>query len=831
MVDININDHNQSTSITVDEQQTKITTIPNELPVLPIRDSVLFPYTVTSIAIGQARSLRLIESVMSHEKLVAVVTYKDPKVDQPDPDQLYEVGCVAQVLRARASHNGNINVLLQGLNKIKIEEWTVKKPYLCANIAITNDIEPDKGNIEAEAVRSNLLQLFGQLVSMLSFLSDELLRAVAETQDYRHLIYLICSSMRMDVVNAQAILEQDDVMAKMNKLAELLNHEIKVMELGKKIQRGARGEMEKAQREYVLREQMKAIQRELGEENGNLLKVEEYRNKIESLNMSEEAFKHAENELSRLERIPEASSEYSQVLTYLDWLTELPWDSYTEDMFDINRAKNILNEDHYGLDKIKHRILEYLAVRQLRQKRHNLLHEKTSHDENKSKTTGNLRGVREGVILCFVGPPGIGKTSLGRSIARSLGRKLQRISLGGIRDEAEIRGHRRTYIGAMPGRFIKALRDVGSKNAVILLDEIDKVGADWHGDPSSALLEVLDPEQNREFRDHYLDVTFDLSQVMFIATANLLDTIPSPLLDRMEVITLSGYTDNEKLNIAQRYLLPRQRKENALKANEISITNGAMSKLIREYTREAGVRSLDRRIGALCRKAVVQITKDESSRLKVDVKMLGKLLGKPMFFYDIAERTEVTGVATGLAVTSVGGDILFVEVSGMRGKKGLTITGQLGDVMRESVEAALSYVRSHAIQLGIDENFYETTDIHVHIPAGATPKDGPSAGVTLITALVSWLTNRPVRNDLAMTGEITLRGQVLPVGGIKDKILAAHRAGLKRVILPKRNEKDLDDLPESIHKKIQFILAEQVDTVLDEALVTNEESIPKETTK
>lgn len=827
MVEIDVSNQNYVTPLQVEEQQKRTIVIPDNLPVLPLRNLVLFPYTVTSVSVGQARSLRLLENVISDEKLVAVVAYKDPKVEQPDPEHLYKVGCVAQILRARPSHNGNFNVLLQGLNKIEIDEWTAETPYLRADLTITNDIEPDKENIEAEAVRGNLLQLFSQLVSMLSFLSDDLLRSVIETKDYRHLLYLISSSMRLDVANAQLILEQDDVLAKMHKLAELLDHEIKVLELGKKIQQGARGEMEKAQREYVLRQQIKAIQRELGEEDGNQIKAEEYRKKIETLGMPDEAFKQAEIELSRLERIPEASSEHGQVLNYLDWLTELPWDKYTQDSLDINQAKKILDEDHYGLDKIKRRILEYLAVRQLRQQR-----QTTSPDDvvlenvnEKENQTGALRAVREGAILCFVGPPGIGKTSLGHSIARALGRKLQRISLGGIRDEAEIRGHRRTYVGAMPGRFIKALREVGSKNPVILLDEVDKVGADWHGDPSSALLEVLDPEQNRQFRDHYLEVAFDLSQMMFIATANLLDTIPAPLRDRMEVISLPGYTDNEKLNIAQRYLLPRQKKENCLKETEISITDGAMLKLIREYTREAGVRSLDRRIGALCRKAVVQIAGGESKLLKVDVKTLEELMGKPMFFYDVAERTALPGVATGLAVTSVGGDILFVEVSGMPGKKGLTITGQLGDVMRESVEAALSYVRTKAKELGVKEDFYETTDIHVHIPAGATPKDGPSAGVTLVTALVSWLSNRPVHHDLAMTGEITLRGQVLPVGGIKDKILAADRAGLKRVILPKRNEKDLDDLPKSIHKRMKFVLAEQVDTVLENALAANIEQV------
>jgi len=812
MVDINISNRNHKTAIDVSREEKQQILLPDILPVLPLRNMVLFPYTVSSVAIGQERSKRLIEYVISDEKLVAIVAYKDPKSEEPSPDELYSFGCVAQILRSSISSNGTINVLLQGLNRIDLSDWETESVYLQAHIDIVSDIEPLKDNIEAQAVRNNMLELFSKLVSMLSYLSDELLNSVAQITDFRHLTYLISSSIRMDVTNAQIILEENNVLIKMHKLCELLQHEINVMELGQKIQSEARGEMEKTQREYVLRQQIKAIQRELGEEDSNQFKIDEYRKKIETLSLTKEASKQANLELSRLERIPESSSEYGIVLTYLDWLIELPWDSVTKDVLNINQAKKILDEDHFGLEKIKGRILEYLAVRQLRQKRQKTEPPSINGEKNK------LRGQRQGVILCFVGPPGIGKTSLGRSIAHALGRKLQNISLGGIRDEAEIRGHRRTYVGAMPGRFIKALRDVGTKNPVILLDEVDKIGADSRGDPSSALLEVLDPEQNREFRDHYLDVAFDLSQLMFIATANVSDTIPRPLLDRMEVINLSGYTDDEKLNIAQRYLLPRQRLENSLTIDELNITDDAMLKLIREYTREAGVRSLDRRIGALCRKRVMQIAKRRTKQtVTIESDMLEALLGKSMFFYDVAERSQLPGIATGLAVTAVGGDILFVEVSGMPGKNGLKITGQLGGVMHESVEAAMSYVRSQAVELGIEENFYESTDIHVHIPAGATPKDGPSAGVTIVTALVSCLTNRPVRADLAMTGEITLRGQVLPVGGVKDKILAAHRAALKTVILPKKNEKDLEDLPKSIKKQMKFILAEHVNTVLENA--------------
>lgn len=815
MSDISINDQNGTESISVHQPDKDWLSIPNELPVLPLRNVVLFPYSVISISVGQARSLQLLEDVFSSNKLLTIVAYKDPKTEQPSPTDLYDIGCIAQVIRTSSGENGNINVLLQGLEKCSIEHWSKEKPYLQAQISRVDDIEPEEGDIEAEAVRNNLLKLFTKLIAILSYLPDKLVHSLAQTENYCQLTYLISSSMRLKVKDAQEILAQPDVLAKMLKLIDLVRHEMDVLELGQKIQTEAQGEMAKAQRDYVLRHQLKAIQRELGEENGQSIKIEEYRTKIEESGMSAEASKQAEQELSRLERLPETSSESGVILTYLDWLIALPWKKMTEDVLDIEKAKQILDEDHYGLENIKIRILEYLAVRQLRQQRK---HGKELDTEDQSI---KIRQEREGVILCFVGPPGIGKTSLGHSIAHALGRKLCRISLGGIRDEAEIRGHRRTYIGSMPGRFIKALRDVGTKNPVILLDEVDKVGGDSRGDPSAALLEVLDPEQNKAFRDHYLEVTFDFSQLMFIATANQLELIPAPLRDRLEVITLSGYTDEEKLNIAQRYLLPRQLRENSLNPEELVISKNAMLRIIREYTREAGVRSLDRRLGSICRKLVIKIAKQEAESLHVNCTMLEKLIGKPPFSYDIAQHTELFGVATGLAVTSVGGEILFIEASAMPGKKGLIITGQLGDVMRESVEAALSYVRSHAATLGIESSTFETTDIHVHIPAGAIPKDGPSAGVALITALVSLLTKRPVCHTVGMTGEISLRGLVLPVGGVKDKILAAHRAGLTTVILPKRNEKDLSDLPQSIQNKMTFVLAEHVDTVLKHAFVSH----------
>ncbi|MFT7009747.1 MAG: ATP-dependent Lon protease [Colwellia sp.] len=815
MPDIIIDDQNGHESISVHQPDKDWLSIPNELPVLPLRNVVLFPYSVISISVGQAKSLQLLKDVFSSNKLLAIVAYKNPKTEQPNSKDLYDIGCIAQVIRASPGENGNTDVLLQGLEKCFIEHWLKEQPYLQAHVNRIDDIEPEDGDIEAEAVRINLLKSFTKLTEIISYLPKNLLNLLAQTENYRQLTYLISTSMRLKVKDAQEVLAQPDILAKMLKLIDLVQHEMEVLELGQKIQTEAHGEMAKAQREYVLRHQIKAIQRELGEENGQSIKVEEYRNKIEESGMSLEAKEQAEQELSRLERIPESSSEAGLTLTYLDWLVALPWQTMTEDVLDIEKAKKILDEDHYGLDKIKIRILEYLAVRQLR-------HQRNIEDNEKSEDQSiKIRQDREGVILCFVGPPGIGKTSLGHSIAHALGRKLCQISLGGIRDEAEIRGHRRTYVGAMPGRFIKALRDVGTKNPVILLDEVDKLGADWRGDPSAALLEVLDPEQNKAFRDHYLEVTFDFSQLMFIATANQLESIPGPLRDRLEVITLSGYTDDEKLNIAERYLLPRQLRENSLLPEELMISKYALLRVIREYTREAGVRSLDRRLGSICRKLVIKIAKKEAESLHVTCSMLEELIGKPPFAYDIAQYTELFGVATGLAVTSVGGDILFIEASAMPGKKGLIITGQLGDVMRESVEAALSYVRSHAKVLGIESSIFETTDIHVHIPAGAIPKDGPSAGVALVTALVSLLTKRPVCHKVGMTGEISLRGLVLPVGGIKDKILAAHRAGLTTVILPKRNEKDLSDLPESIHNKMHFILAEHVDTVLKNAFVKN----------
>lgn len=785
-----------------------------ELSILPMRNVIVFPFMVVPVTVGQARSQKLVEDAYLGDRMIGILGMKNPKEKEPGPDNLFKVGTVARILRLMKAPDGKLHILVQGLEKMSIENFLGEEPYMRGRVRMLQDIVPEQGEVEAEALRVNLVSLFRRLVSVMSYMPDELANSVSQTRQYRQMAYLLCASIRLDLGVAQELLEMNEVVEKLRRLTEIINHELDVHELGKKIQSDARSEMDKAQRDYFLRQQLKAIQRELGEEGEGQIKAEEFRAKIEAAGMPEEARTEALREVGRLEKLPEASAEYGVIMTYLDWITSLPWQNTTEDKLDIEFARSVLDEDHYNLVKIKERILEYLAVRKLRMERAALRRESGVAEE----THDYLRREREGAILCFVGPPGLGKTSLGQSIARALGRKFHRMSLGGIRDEAEIRGHRRTYIGAMPGRFVQALRRVGTKNPVIMLDEMDKIGSDWRGDPSSALLEVLDPEQNREFRDHYLDVPLDLSQVMFIATANVLETIPVALQDRLEVLRLSGYTDHEKLMIAQNYLLPRQIRENGLQDEEISVSSEALTKLIHEYTREAGVRGLERQVGALCRKVAVKIAKAEVPSFTVSEAEVQELLGKPHFNYDLAERLEIPGVATGLAVTAVGGDILFVEVTGMPGKKGLTVTGQLGEVMEESVQAAVSFVRSQTTSLGIPRNFFENTDLHVHVPAGATPKDGPSAGVTVVTALTSLLTRRSVRKDVGMTGEITLRGKVLPVGGIKDKVLAAQRAGLKTVIIPKGNEKDLDDLPDSTREVMTFILADHVSAVLENAL-------------
>jgi ATP-dependent Lon protease len=778
-----------------------ISAVPAELPILPLRQTVVYPLTFLPLSIERPETVKLIDDVVLGSRVVGLVTVKNPEAGKATPEDLYPVGTAAVVHRAVKSPTGHVGIIVQGLERIRPTEFIQTEPYLKARIEIIPD-EEEEESLEMEALSRNTIELFQRLISLVSYLPSELTVAVLNAEESRQLVYMVASAVRMDTEAAQEILEIDPVKDKLRKLNVILTRELEVLELGQKIKDEAQSDMEKTQKEYYLRQQLKAIQRELGEEDEQAKDVNELRAKIEAAGMSEEAKKEAERELDRLSSMPQAAAEYSVIRTYLDWLIELPWQVSTEDNLDINRAREILDEDHYDLEEIKERILEYLAVRKLRLEREGAEGPKES----------------KGAILNFVGPPGTGKTSLGRSIARALGREFIRMSLGGMRDEAEIRGHRRTYVGALPGRIIQSIKRAGSKNPVFMLDEVDKIGSDFRGDPSSALLEVLDPEQNFSFRDHYLDVDWDLSPVMFITTANVLYTIPPPLLDRMETIELDGYTEEEKVKIAQRYLIPRQVEENSLKEGEIHFDEDALRVIIREYTREAGLRNVEREIGSVCRKVATKIAAGEEGQVVVTKDNVSDFLGKPKFYNEAAERTEVPGVATGLVVTSIGGDITFIEATKMKGSKGLTLTGQLGDVMKESAEAALSYVRSRAKELNIDDGFFQETDLHVHFPAAAIPKDGPSAGVAITTALVSLMTDTPVKCDVGMTGEITLRGRVLPIGGVKQKVLAAARVGLKKVILPRHNEKDLDDLPQEVRDNMSFVLVDTMDEVLEAAL-------------
>lgn len=784
--------------------------IPAVLPILPLRGLVVYPQTAVPLTIGQARSIRLVDDVMAgDERMIGLLASRNPDLEVPGPNDLYAVGTVAMVHRLFRAPDGTIRLVVQGLARFRLGEFLQEDPYLRASIILEPELVEE--GVELEALARNARTQFEHIAEMIPSIPRELVSSVVTIEDPLQTVYTIANFQRMELSDAQDLLEINSASEKLHKLAGILAREVEVLEIGQKIQNEARSEIEKVQREYFLREQLKAIQKELGEGDEQTAEVEEFRQKIDTAGMPEEAEKQARRELDRLSRLPTAAAEYGVIRTYLDWLASLPWSAGTPDNLDIAHARAVLDQDHYGLEDVKERILEFLAVRKLRQER---------ADEFHAEPGDEIHRLREGAILCFVGPPGVGKTSLGRSIARAMGRKFVRISLGGMRDEAEIRGHRRTYIGAMPGRIIQALRRIETRNPVFMLDEVDKLVFDFHGDPASALLEVLDPEQNAEFRDHYLEVPFDLSQVMFITTANQLEPIPGPLRDRMEIIMLSGYTESEKIAIARGYLIPRQLRENGLREGEVAFDDSGLEKIIRAYTREAGVRSLEREIGSVCRKVVTQIAEGKTEKVEITPEKVQQFLGRPNFFgnEEIAQRTSIPGVATGLAWTPVGGDVLFIEATRMPGGKGFQITGSVGNVMQESARAALSYVRSKAGHLGLKEDFFEKSDLHLHIPAGATPKDGPSAGVTMATALVSLISGRPVRPDVGMTGEITLRGQVLPVGGIKEKILAAHRSGLKTVILPDRNAADLEDLPAEVRQEINFVFADTVDEVLSAAL-------------
>jgi ATP-dependent Lon protease len=789
-------------------------TIPTELAILPLRGVVVYPMMWLPLTVGQERSIRLVDEALvepAEKRFIGLFTSKGVEVEEPSPDEIHELGTVAIVHRMLKAPDGTIRLIVQGIERIRVKRYLQEEPYLRAEIEVVPDVED--GSLEQEALMRTAQELFRRLVSLVPHMPEELETAAINATDARQLAYLIAASVRMDPVQAQQILELDPVREKLVQLNQFLNKELEVLELGRKIQTQAQDEMTKMQREYFLREQLKAIQKELGEGDEQEAEVQEFEQRINAAGMPEEAEKEARRELDRLRKMPSQAAEYTVIKGFLDWMVNLPWSKTTPDNLDIAHARAVLDEDHYGLEDIKKRILEFLAVRKLRMERKGEVEaEGLPHDY--------IRREREGVILCFVGPPGTGKTSLGRSIARAMGRKFIRLALGGIRDEAEIRGFRRTYIGSMPGRIIQSLRRAETRNPIFMLDEVDKLGHDFRGDPASALLEVLDPEQNVEFRDHYVDVPFDLSQVFFITTANQLETIPQPLLDRMEIIELSSYTEEEKVKIAQGYLVPRQIRETGLRSGEIQFEEDALRRLISDYTREAGVRNLERGIGSVARKVATKVAEGGDGNVPVTVTAdkVPDYLGRPRFLRDVAERVEMPGVATGMAWTPVGGEILFIEATRMLGGKGFTLTGQLGDVMKESAQAALSWVRNRAKDYGIDESFFAKSDIHLHIPAGAAPKDGPSAGVTMATALVSLLTGRRVRQDVAMTGEITLRGQVLPIGGIKEKVLAASRAGITTVIMPERNQRDLDDIPDVVRNKMHFVFAERVEQVIDAAL-------------
>ncbi len=782
---------------------------PDVLPILPLRGVVVYPQTAVPLTVGQARSIRLVDDVVAADKLVGLVTARNPELETPGPADLYQVGVIATVHRLLRAPDGTVRLLVQGLDRFRLVEFVSEEPYLKAKIALAPETVEE--GLEIDALARNARDQFQQITQMIPSFPEELVTSITSLENPLQTVYTIANFQRIDLKDAQELLEIDSVLEKLKKLIGLLVREAEVLTLGQKIQNEARGEIEKVQREYYLREQMKAIQKELGEKDREAAEVEELKKKIDEAKMPEEADKQARQELDRLARLPSAAAEYGVIRTYLDWLVALPWSKSTEDNLDIAHAREILNADHYGLEDVKDRILEFLAVRKLRLDR---------KEEFKEPSHDLIRREREGVILCFIGPPGVGKTSLGQSIARAMGRKFIRASLGGVRDEAEIRGHRRTYIGALPGRILQSLRRIDSRNPVFMLDEVDKLTFDFHGDPASALLEVLDPEQNSEFRDNYLEVAFDLSQVFFITTANTAETIPGPLYDRMEVIYLSGDTDKEKIAIAKGYLIPRQIRENGLRPDEVRFSDESLQKIIREYTREAGVRSLERRIGAICRKAGTRIAEGKAQSFEITPALVEEFLERPIFYgtEELNARTSVPGIVPGLAYTPFGGDVLFVEATKMPGGRGFQITGSIGNVMQESARAALSYVRSRAPSLGIPAEFFERNDLHLHIPAGASPKDGPSAGVTMATALVSLISGRKVKPHLGMTGEITLRGQVLPIGGVKEKVLAANRNGLKTVVLPERNKSDLEDVPDEVKQSMEFIYVQTMDDVLNAAL-------------
>jgi ATP-dependent Lon protease len=766
--------------------------IPQVLPILPLRNSVFFPGGVLPLAVGRQKTIALIKDAVRDDQVIGVVTQRKAEEEDPSATDLYGMGTVARIVKLLKMGEDNYSLVVQGLARFRVLELVQESPYLKARIEPVDDKTPPDA-VEVEALTINLKKLAREVIEMMPQLPAAATELVESITHPGHLADLIAANVDVPIEEKQAVLETVDLKARMNLVLELLNRKREILNLSNKIDSAVKGEMSKTQREYYLRQQLKAIKEELGEMGEDEEELDELQERLKKANLPADVEKVANKELNRLKTIPAASSEYTVARTYLDWLAELPWAKLSEDNLDIENARRQLDSDHHGIQKVKKRILEYLAVRK-------------------------LKNDMKGPILCLVGPPGVGKTSLGHSVAKAVGRKFVRLALGGVRDEAEIRGHRRTYVGALPGRFIQQMKKSGTRNPVMLLDEIDKLGADFRGDPSAALLEVLDPEQNHTFSDHYLDVPFDLSKVMFIATANQLDPIPGPLRDRMEIIELSGYTIDEKTAIAKQHLIPKQVKEHGIAPDQIEVADETLTEIITAYTREAGVRSLERRIADVCRSVAVQVASGKVEKQTITVEKLHELLGPQRVESEMAERTAQTGVAAGLAWTPYGGDLLFIEATKMVGKGGMTLTGKLGDVMKESAHAAMSYLRSNAERLGVQPNFLDKTDIHIHVPDGAMPKDGPSAGVTMLTALTSLMTGIRVRNDTAMTGEATLRGMVLPVGGIKEKVLAAHRAGIKRIIMPDKNKKDMVDVPEQVKKDVEFFFATRMDEVLNLAL-------------
>lgn len=788
--------------IDLEHKDDKEIEIPDSLPVLPVRDIVVFPYMILPLFVGREMSIKAIEYSLSTNKMVLLLTQKDLDIDSPSPEDLYSIGTVGVVMRMLKLPDGRVKLLVRGLNKARTLNYSQTEPFFKADIERISEIKPDVFTIEDEAQMRTVKEQLDKAVSLGKTILPDVIGVAEGIEDPGRLADLIASNIGLKTEQAQEILEIIDPIQRQRRVSEILGREIELLTVQQKIQSEARGEIDKTQREYYLREQLKAIQKELGDIDERAEEIKEFKKKIEDANMPEKVLKEAEKQLKRLEKMHPDSAEAATVRTYLDWLVELPWAKSTTDNLDIKAAEKVLNEDHYDLEKVKERILEYLSVRKLKEK-------------------------MKGPILCFIGPPGVGKTSLGRSIARALGREFARMSLGGMRDEAEVRGHRRTYVGALPGRIIQGIKTSGTNNPVFMLDEIDKIGMDYRGDPSSALLEVLDPEQNCAFVDHYLTVPFDLSRVMFITTGNLIDTIPSPLRDRMEIIYLSGYTTEEKLGIAKNYLILKQLEEHGINKKILNITDSGLKNLISQYTREAGVRNLEREIANVCRKVAKKIAEGEEKMFVVTSRNIHKYLGVPKYLPEEEMEKDEVGVSTGLAWTEAGGDIIYVEATPMRGKGHLTLTGQLGDVMKESAQAALSYIRSRSNTLGIKDDIFSKTDLHIHVPAGAIPKDGPSAGITMATAIASAITGRAVRKDIAMTGEVTLRGRVLPIGGLKEKTLAAKRMGIKKVIIPKRNRKDLEDIPKYIKKDMEFVFAETMDDVLEAALKKNSQESKK----